>query len=75
MRLMLLLQWKKNKAKEEIQTIMWFLLDEFCDVMPNENSSGLPPVKENQRCIDFQPDASIPNKIAYPMSSKEMLSS
>ncbi|KAL9252363.1 hypothetical protein AKJ16_DCAP10859 [Drosera capensis] len=47
------------------------LLEEFADVIPDELLAGLPPMRDIQYYIDFVPGASIPNKPAYIMSSKE----
>nr|GEX50222.1 reverse transcriptase domain-containing protein [Tanacetum cinerariifolium] len=47
------------------------LLNKFKDVFPKEIPAGLPVIREIQHCIDFLPEASIPNKPAYRMNPKE----
>ncbi|GKD73277.1 hypothetical protein Tco_1331559 [Tanacetum coccineum] len=38
------------------------LVDEFSNIFPDDIPGGLPLMREIQHCIDFIPDASIPNK-------------
>ncbi|GJS25026.1 putative nucleotidyltransferase, ribonuclease H [Tanacetum coccineum] len=47
------------------------ILEEFTDVVSKELSSGLPPTRDIQHCIDFIPGATMPHKAAYRMSPQE----
>ncbi|KAL9441530.1 hypothetical protein AB3S75_020097 [Citrus x aurantiifolia] len=50
---------------------MQHLLKEFKDVVPDEISFGLPPVRDIQHQIDLIHGSILPNKAAYWMSPKE----
>ncbi|GJU68204.1 putative reverse transcriptase domain, zinc finger, CCHC-type, aspartic peptidase domain protein [Tanacetum coccineum] len=47
------------------------LVNDFSDIFPDDIPAGLPLMREIQHCIDFIPDASIPNKPTYRMNPKE----
>ena len=44
------------------------LLEEFKDVIHDEISSGLPPLRNIQHCIDLLLGVALPNKVAYRMN-------
>lgn len=50
------------------------LQKEFLGAVPKDILSGIPPMRNIQHCIYFFLDASIPNKLAYRISQKEMKS-
>ncbi|XP_031392016.1 uncharacterized protein LOC116204088 [Punica granatum] len=62
---------QENEDQEHIPYSLKPLPKEFQDVVPDEIPPGLPSVREIQHNIDFVLGASIPNKAAYRMSSKE----
>lgn len=47
------------------------LLHEFSNIVRDEILHGLPPRRNIKHCIDFILSASLPNKAAYRMNSKE----
>jgi Reverse transcriptase (RNA-dependent DNA polymerase) len=47
------------------------LLEKFQNLVPDKISTGLPPMRSVQHCIDFVPGAVLPNKIAYRMNPTE----
>ncbi|GLT29252.1 hypothetical protein SLA2020_041290 [Shorea laevis] len=47
------------------------LFDEYRDIVPEEIPASLPPIRDIQHCIDFVPEATIPNKPTYRMSPTE----
>ncbi|XP_017982330.1 PREDICTED: uncharacterized protein LOC108663252 [Theobroma cacao] len=47
------------------------IIEEFCDVVPEEIPHGLPPMRDIQHAIDFILGIVIPNKPAYLMSPQE----
>lgn len=46
------------------------LLDEFCDLYPKEQPDELPPLRNIQHHMDFNPDAKLPN-LSHKMELKE----
>nr|GFB20116.1 putative reverse transcriptase domain, zinc finger, CCHC-type, aspartic peptidase domain protein [Tanacetum cinerariifolium] len=66
-----LLMIEENPVTVAASLSMLPLLNEFKDVFPEEIPAGLPVIREIQHCIDFLPEASIPNKPAYRMNPKE----
>ena len=51
------------------------LIQDFCDVFPDDLPPGLPPVRGIEHHIDLLPGASLPNKPAYrcnPTKTKEL---
>ena len=62
---------EENEEKGDVPQIVDTLLQEFMDVVPDEISPGLPPMRDMQHCIDLIPGASLPNKAAYRMNPKE----
>nr|GEX17147.1 hypothetical protein [Tanacetum cinerariifolium] len=66
-----LLMIEENSVTTASPLSMVPLLNEFKDVFPEEIPVGLTVIREIQHCIDFLPGASIPNKPAYGMNTKE----
>nr|GEX12367.1 putative reverse transcriptase domain, zinc finger, CCHC-type, aspartic peptidase domain protein [Tanacetum cinerariifolium] len=66
-----LLMIEENPVTVAAPLSMVPLLNEFKDVFPEEIPAGLLVIREIQHCIDFLPEASIPNKPAYRMNPKE----
>ncbi|XP_021984748.1 uncharacterized protein LOC110880548 [Helianthus annuus] len=69
--LLALVVTEPNPTHEDTPPLVQPLLDEFCDVFPDDIPPGLPLMREIQHCIDFLPRASIPNKPAYWMNPKD----
>ena len=47
------------------------LLDDFVDMVPNELSSELPPLRDTQRVINLVSGSQLPNSPHYRMNYKE----
>lgn len=62
---------EEQKSSSNFSISVLHLLAEFEDVRRNELSSGLPPLRSIQLCIDFVPNASLLNLPHYKMSPKE----
>ena len=77
---MILLSYKEayfntNDLDHILPSVAISLLQDFDNVFPNDNPSGLPPLREIEHQIDFVPGASIPNRPAYrsnPEETKEL---
>ena len=52
-------------------TIATKIIEEFCDVFPEELLAGLPPLRDIQHQIDLLPWSALPNKAHYRMSPRE----
>ncbi|GKA26280.1 gag-pol polyprotein, partial [Tanacetum coccineum] len=63
--------FEENKVTPKHPSIVQTLLNKFADVILEEMSPGLPPMRDIQHGIDFIPKASIPNKVAFRMIPKE----
>ncbi|KAK9227018.1 hypothetical protein WN943_012067 [Citrus x changshan-huyou] len=66
-----LVVFEENEDSNEPPLIMKYLLEEFSDVVPEELSHGLPPMRDIQHCIDLILGSVLPNKAAYRMNPKE----
>ncbi|XP_024015858.1 uncharacterized protein LOC112089114 [Eutrema salsugineum] len=65
----------KKSRTQEMPSKIWFLLQKFKVVCPEENPQGLPPIRGIVHQIDFIPGASLPNKPVYrtnPLETKEL---
>jgi Reverse transcriptase (RNA-dependent DNA polymerase) len=47
------------------------LLEQFQNLVPDKISTGLPPMRSVQHCIDFVPGAVLPNKATHRMNPTE----
>ena len=54
-----------------IHDLLFPLLEEFKDMVPNEIPIRLPPMRNIQHCIDLVPGYVLPNKAAYRMNSMQ----
>ena len=64
-----------NDLVGALPSVIVSLLQEFEDVLPEEVTNGLPPIRGIEHHIDFIPGASIPNRPAYrsnPADTKEL---
>ena len=64
-----------NKLDESLLSVVVSLLHEYEDVFPNDVPSGLPLIRGIEHQIDFVPDATIHNRLAYrsnPEETKEL---
>eukprot|EP00253_Pinus_taeda_P004493 PITA_04493 len=60
-----------NTKKSELPTEIQEMLEEFKDIVVDDLPDKLPPKRSISHHIDFIPGASLPNKAAYRMSSKD----
>eukprot|EP00253_Pinus_taeda_P017972 PITA_17972 len=60
-----------NTEKSDFPTEIQELLEEFKDIVVDDLPDTLPPKRSISHHIDFIPGASLPNKAAYRMSSKD----
>ena len=62
---------EETESEKEILQEVKPILEKFVDVMLEEISHGLPPMRDIQHQIDFIPSLVFPNKLAFIMSPKE----
>nr|GEY10742.1 hypothetical protein [Tanacetum cinerariifolium] len=60
-----------NKIMKNVPPKLHDLFFEFKNIMPDELSDGLPPLRDTQQQINFIPRASLPNLPHYHMSPTE----
>ena len=56
---------------DDFPTNVKTLLDEYADIIVDELSNDLPPVRSISHHIDLIPSASLPNKEAYRLTPQE----
>ena len=58
-------------VEKEVPKMMWSMLEEFWDIMPEEMPEGLPPIRDIQHYIDLVHGASLTNIPHCRMSPKK----
>jgi Reverse transcriptase (RNA-dependent DNA polymerase) len=61
----------KKEKNPKIPEPLVSLLEQFQNLVPDEISAGLPPMRSVQHCIDLVSGAVLPNKAAYRMNPTE----
>lgn len=60
-----------DSSNPEVPNVIKTILEDFVDVVPNDLSEGLPPLKDIQHQIDLVSSASLPKLPHYKMSPQE----